>query len=150
MTVEHVDLKKFMGDWYVLAGRFTLFESGVHNGLESYTWNETKQRIDVAFTYHQGSFDGPMKSIPQKAWVHDQSTNSHWKISPLWPIKLDYLIVALDPSYQWCAIGVPDQKYLWIMARDWRKPQHTIDQAKAQLQIRGYPTTNLSFVPHQW
>jgi hypothetical protein len=38
-TVQKVDIEKFMGDWYVLAGRFTFLEMDVHNGKEKYTWN---------------------------------------------------------------------------------------------------------------
>lgn len=139
-----------MGDWYVLAGRFTFLEKDVHNGLESYTWNQDKERIDVDFHYNQGAFDGPKKSIPQKAWIHNQETKAHWKVSPLWPFKFDYLIVALDPSYRWTAVGVPNQKYLWIMARDWKNPEATIEEATKQLNEIGYDTKDLVRVPHRW
>ncbi|MFN7263067.1 MAG: lipocalin family protein, partial [Pseudobdellovibrionaceae bacterium] len=53
-TVAQVDIQKFMGDWYVLAGRFTPFEKEVHNAVEVYTWNEKEQRIDIGFTYNKG------------------------------------------------------------------------------------------------
>jgi apolipoprotein D and lipocalin family protein len=148
-TVEKVEIKKFMGPWYVLAGRFTFLEEDVHNGIERYTWNEPNQRIDVDFTYNRGSITGPKKSIPQKAWVHNADTGAHWKVSPLWPFKFDYLIVALDENYLWTAIGVPNQKYLWIMARDYRNPEATIDAAVKELEMRGYDTKNLVRVPHQ-
>lgn len=149
-TVDKVDINKFMGGWYVLAGRFTFLEKNVHNGLERYTWNQDKQRIDVDFTYNKGSLTGPKKSIPQKAWVYNQETKAHWKVSPFWPLKFDYLVVGLDENYRWTAIGVPDQKYLWIMARDWRNPEATIQDAVKHLNERGYNTENLVRVPHQW
>jgi apolipoprotein D and lipocalin family protein len=149
-TVENVDINQFMGSWYVLAGRFTFLEKDVHNGLEKYTWNTEKDRIDVDFTYNKGSLTGPQKSIPQKAWIYNQSTKAHWKVSPLWPFKFDYLVVALDKNYQWTAIGVPDQKYLWIMARDWKNPESTIQEAIKQLDKVGYDTKNLIRVPQQW
>jgi apolipoprotein D and lipocalin family protein len=149
-TVQAVELNRFMGDWYVLAGRFTFLEKDVHNGLETYTWNQGKERIDIAFTYNQGSLDGPKKSLPQKAWVQDKQTNAHWKVSPLWPFKFDYLIVALDKDYRWTAIGVPDQKYLWIMARDWKNPGLILEEAVMALESAGYDTKNLVVVPHQW
>lgn len=148
-TVEKVEICKFMGDWFVLAGRFTFLEKDVHNGLERYTWNQDKERIDVSFTYNKGSMTGPKKSIPQTAWIFNQETKAHWKVSPFWPFKFDYLIVALDVNYRWTAIGVPDQKYLWIMARDWRNPESIIDEAVKQLNAIGYDTKNLVKVPHQ-
>ncbi len=149
-TVEKVDLKRFMGNWFVLAGRFTFLEKDVYNGLEIYTWNDEKQRIDVDFTYNKGSFDGDKKSIPQKATVYNEKTNAHWKVSPLWPFKFDYLIVDLDEDYQWTAIGVPDQKYLWIMARDWKNPETIIKTVTERLEKKGYDAKNLVIVPHRW
>jgi len=149
ITVSNVNIDKFMGNWYVLAGRFTFLEVDVHNGLETYTWNKEEQRIDVGFTFNKGSFSGPIKSIPQKAWIFNKNTNAHWKVSPFWPLKFDYLIVALDENYEWTAIGVPDQKYLWIMARDWKNPELIIEKAITQLKSQGYNTDNLIRVPHK-
>jgi apolipoprotein D and lipocalin family protein len=149
-TVQNVEIEKFMGDWYVLAGRFTFLEVDVHNGLERYTWNQDQQRIDVDFTYNKGSLTGPQKSIPQKAWIYNQETKAHWKVSPLWPLKFDYLIVELDKNYQWTVIGVPDQKYLWIMARDWKNPEPIVKEAILSLEKKGYDTKNIILVPHQW
>jgi len=149
-TVKKVEINKFMGDWYVLAGRFTFLEKNVHNGLERYAWNQDHERIDVEFTYNKGSANGPKKSIPQKAWIYNKETKAHWKVSPFWPLKFDYLVVALDENYRWTAIGVPDQKYLWIMARDWRNPSSTIEDAIRRLNEIGYNTNDLIRVPQQW
>ncbi len=149
-TVDKVDINRFMGDWYVLAGRFTFLEKEVHNGLEQYTWSQDQERIDVDFTYNKGSLNGPKKSIPQKAWIYDQNTKAHWKVSPLWPLKFDYLIVALDKDYRWTAIGVPDQKYLWIMSREWKNPDSIVAEAVKRLNEIGYDSKNLILVPQQW
>jgi apolipoprotein D and lipocalin family protein len=149
-TVEKIDVQKFMGDWYVLAGRFTDFETEVHNAKETYTWNAGEDRIDVAFVYNKGSFEGPIKSIPQKAWIENKTSMAHWKVSPLWPFKFDYLVIAVADDYSWTAIGVPSQKYLWIMARDWKNPEPTVKAAVERLQELPYDVENLVTVPHRW
>lgn len=149
-TAERVELERFMGDWYVLSGRFTFLEKGVHNGIERYALNEKENRIDVDFTYRKDSFGGELKSLPQKAWVEDLKTNAHWKVSPMWPLKFDYLVLAVAEDYSWTAIGVPNQKYLWIMARDWRNPEPIIKKAVSQLNQIGYNTDGLISVPHSW
>lgn len=148
--VAKVDLNRFMGDWYVLAGRFTPLEKEVHNALEVYKWNAAEERIEIGFTYNKGSLTGPVKSIPQKGWVYNKQSNAHWKVSPLWPLKFDYLIVELADDYSWTAIGVPDQKYLWIMARDWKNPSATIEAAVKKLTAKNYDASNLVLVPHSW
>lgn len=150
MTVQKVDIQEFMGNWYVLAGRFTSFEKDVHNALEVYKWNTKKNRIDIGFTYRQGSFDGKLKSIPQTGWVYNEKSGSHWKVSPFWPLKFDYLIVALAPDSSWTVIGVPNGDYFWIMARDYRHAEGKISDALSELKKIGYPTDPFVIVPHKW
>jgi apolipoprotein D and lipocalin family protein len=147
-TVDKVEIPKFMGDWYVLAGRFTFLEKNVHNAIERYTWNEKENRIDVGFTYNKGSLQGEVKSLPQKAWIYNSKTNAHWKVSPLWPFKFDYLVIDLADDYSWTAIGVPSQNYLWIMARSPKNPELTVKEAIERLQAKGYNTENIVIVPH--
>ncbi len=149
-TVSKLEIDKFMGKWYVVTGRFTFLEKGAHNSVELYTWNESESRIDVNFTYNKDSFDGKLKSIPQKAWIHDKDTNAHWKISPFWPIKMSYLVIGLSDDYSWTAIGVPDGKYLWIMSRKPNMEQVEIDKVINQLKASGYPVNDLVKVPQRW
>lgn len=149
-TVERIELDKFMGQWYVMAGRFTLFEKDVHNGIESYLWNAKENRIDISFTYNKKSFDGPQKSYPQKGWVHNSTTNAHWKVSPFWPLKFDYLIVDIAPDYSWTVIGVPDQTYVWIMARDYTISRSKVDEIIKSMASKGYNMKDIVFVPHKY
>ena len=147
-TVSKVDRDRFMGDWYVQAGRFTFLESDPYNSIESYSWNEKEGRIDVDFRYNKGKLDGPLKKYPQKAWIENKTTNAHWKVQPIWPIKADYLIIALDPDYQWTAIGVPDQKYLWVMSRDPQFSKEKVGEVMKELDRLGYSTKDIQYVEH--
>lgn len=147
-TVNYIDLNKFMGDWYVIAGRFTFLEAGAHNAIEKYTWNEKEQRIDISFNFNKDSFDGKVKSIPQKGWVYNKQSNAHWKVSPFWPLKLDYLVVAIADDYSWTAVGVPSGKYLWIMARNKKLSDEQLQAVKSDLKKINYPVDDLHFIPH--
>lgn len=149
-TVQKVDIKKFMGSWYVLAGRFTIFERGAHNAIENYSYNALKDQIDIDFKFRKNSFDGETKSIPQTGWIHNKETNSHWKVSPFWPLKLDFIIIALADDYSWTAIGVPSQKYLWIMAREYNGASQIVDTALKTLSVEGYDISNISTVSHRY
>lgn len=149
-TVDRVEIEKFMGRWYVMAGRFTPFETDVHNGIESYAWNADKSQIDISFDFNKGGFDGSKKSYPQKGWIHNATTNAHWKVQPFWPLKFDYLIVDLASDYSWTVIGVPDQKYVWIMARDYTISRDKIDEIIKSMADKGYNMNELVFVPHKY
>ena len=148
-TVDYVNRDRFMVKWYVQAGRFTPLEKNVTNAIEQYTWIEKGQYIQIDFSYNQGNFDGPLKKIPQKGYIENTKTNAYWKISPLWPLKFDYLIVALDPDYKWTAIGVPSEKYLWIMTQEQQISKEQLAQIVKEIEAVGYPADNLTYVPQQ-
>lgn len=148
-TVPNIELKKFMGPWHVQAGRFTMFEKDPYNSVESYSWNAEKNQIDIDFRYNQGGFDGPLKTVPQKGWVLDSMNNSHWVISPLWPLKFDYLIIGLGENYEYTVIGVPDQKWLWVMTRDPHFPREKVDQILKEIEISGYSIKDIQYVQHK-
>lgn len=148
-TVEKVELSRFMRRWFVIAGRTTFLERGAHNATESYTWNEARKRIDIDFKFNKDSFEGTLKSIPQKGWVENQTTNAHWKVSPFWPIKADYLIIGLDPGYRWTAVGVPSQNYLWIMASTPEMSDGELKKILEQVAATGYSIEEVKRVPQQ-
>lgn len=148
-TVSNVDLQRFMIPWHVQAGRFTSFEKDPYNSIESYTWNEKEQRIDIDFSYNQGGFNGPVKKIPQKGWVKDTKTNATWEVQPWWPLKFDYLIIALADDYEWTVIGVPNQNYLWVMSKDPHFPREKVDQIIRDIAKTGYSIENIQYVQHK-
>lgn len=149
-TVAKVDLLKFMGSWYVSAGRFTIFEKNVTNAVETYRYDPVNKWIDIDFSYRKGSPKGKLKKIPQTGRVVDGTNNSHWHISPLWPFKFDYLILALARDYSWVAIGVPDQKYLWIMHREKQASRQDVNLVVKKLKSIHYNVEDLQIVPQKW
>ncbi len=146
-TVKYVDLEKFMGDWYVVTGRVTFLEKGAFNPLEQYSLNNGK--VDIKFSYNKNSLTGPLKKIPQTGFIINTETNAYWKVSPFWPLKFDYLVIALDKEYEWTAIGVPSQKYLWIMFREPHPSQEKISDVINEVSQKGYDTENLEYFQHR-
>lgn len=149
-TVNNLDIQRFMGKWYVIAARATIFENGAHNSVENYFWNDREKRIDVDFTYRKDSFDGKLKRITQKAWIYNEKTKAHWKVQIIWPFKLDYIVVDIDENYQWVVVGVPSESYAWIMSRDWKMSDEQLNQIKQRLDNLGYSTKDISIVPQKW
>ena len=71
-TVDHVDLQRFMGDWYVIANIPTAIEKGAHNAVESYQLNDDGT-IATTFTFRDGAFDGEAKAYHPRGFVKDDS-----------------------------------------------------------------------------
>ncbi|MFK7898797.1 MAG: lipocalin family protein [Myxococcota bacterium] len=146
--VESVDLERFAGLWYVISSMPTSAEEGAHNSTEEYTLREDGE-IDIENRFRVGAFDGPEKIITMRGWVHNEVTNSEWRVQPIWPIRLSYLILELDPDYQHVVVGHPSKRYVWIMSR-----QPTLDpEIEADLRARlgeaGYDVEKIQVMPQQ-
>ncbi len=112
-----VDLERYMGDWHVIANIPTFIERGAHNAVETYELNEDGT-IATTFRFNRGSFDGPVRTLRPKGFVHNTETNAEWRMRFIWPFKAAFLIIHLDEDYETTIVGVPSRSYLWIMARD--------------------------------
>ena len=152
-TDKNIDLQRFMGDWYVIGSIpidfFFASEAGAHNAVESYALNDDGS-IDTRYRFRKNSFDGPVKSFNPTGFVHNTETNAEWRMQFLWPFKSAYLIVYLDDDYSKTIIGVPNRKYIWIMARS---PDLSEAEYQELLDISaaaGYDLDEIVRIPHRW
>jgi len=147
-TVDHVDLKRFMGDWYVIANIPTSIEKGAHNAVESYRLNDDGT-IATTFTFRDGGFDGKTKTYHPRGFVQDDS-NAVWGMQFVWPIKADYRVIYLDDDYKVTVIGRNKRDYVWIMARKPEIPERELTQILDMLGAVGYDTSEIQRVPQRW
>ena len=145
--VEHVELPKYMGTWYVIANIPTMFEKDAYNATETYTWNEKEKRIDVMFRFNQGGPEGKVKEYPQKAFVDNKDTQAEWLVQPLWPFKFSYLILDLAPDYSYAIVGVPNRKHVWILGRAPIMDNNVYRGLEFKLAGMGFDVAKLQKVP---
>ena len=146
-TVPHVDLPRYMGDWYVIANIPYFAEKGCVDSIESYALRPDG-KIDNWFTCREKSFDAPMKrKATAVATVKDTTTNASWAVRFFKVISVKYLILDLDPNYQWVAVGHPSRNYGWIMSRSKSLPDQTYEQILKDLKDQGYDTSKFQKVP---
>lgn len=148
-TVDHVELDRFMGPWYVIANIPTFLEKDIYNAVETYTRNEDGT-IATNFTFRKGAFDGKVKEYNPKGFVQDDPSNALWVMQFVWPIKADYRIVYLDDDYKTTIIGRRKRDFVWIMARTPTISDLEYDQLVAHVESIGYDTSKLIRVPQQW
>ena len=143
---ERVDIDAFMGDWYVIANIPTFIEKGAHNAVESYSRKEADV-IDTTFTFNKDSFTGPKKQYNPTGFITENPSNAEWKMQFLWPFKSEYIIVYVDPAYQYTIIGRTKRDYVWIMARN---PNISTEKLNELIQIavdEGYEKSAIQMVP---
>ena len=147
-TVPAVDIPRFMGDWYVIACIPTAIERQAYGAVESYRLLPDG-RIDTVFTFHKGSFDGPLKRYNPTGFVKPGSAGAVWGMRFIWPIKADYRVMYLDADYTQTVIGRQKRDYVWIMARSPTLPPSDYARLVALLEAQGYQVADLRRVPQQ-
>lgn len=147
-TVESVDLKKFMGDWYVIGNIPTFIERQAYNAVEHYEL-DSDGNIPTTFTFNKGSFDGPLKTYHPKGFVRDKSNNSLWGMQFIWPIKADYRIVYLSDDYQQVIVARKARDYVWIMARTPKISDADYQTLVQKTENLGYDPARIRKVPQQ-
>jgi apolipoprotein D and lipocalin family protein len=141
-TVDHVDLNRFMGGWYVIATIPTPFERGAYNALEQYALTPDGH-VATTFSYNKDGFDGPRKTMHATGFVRPGTGNAVWGMQFVWPFKADYRIVFLDADYTTTIIGREKRDYVWIMARSRQIDAATLDGYIRWLAELGYDTSKL-------
>lgn len=143
-----IDLKKFMGDWYVIAHIPTFIETQAYNAVESYKLMDDGT-IKTTFVFNKGSFDGPLKTYNPKGQVYNQQTRTEWRMQFVWPFKSAFLITAWYEKEGITIIGVPDRKYVWIMARTKTIPETRYTELVKELEHTGHDISKLRRVPQR-
>ncbi len=145
-TVSSVDLARYMGTWYEIARFEQFFQEGCVGSTATYSMRSDGDVKVVNSCTNEA--DGKKREAVGRAWVVDASTNAKLKVSFFWPFRGDYWIIDLGREYEYVAIGSPNRKYLWILAR-----QRVLDEAvyagvRERVARMGFAVENLIQRPY--
>lgn len=144
--VPHVDLPRFMGDWYVIANIPYFAERGCVGSVETYKLLPNGD-VDTTFTAKKPDFDGKDVKVRTLGIVKNKETNAEWVVQPFWPVRVAYVVIDLDPDYQFAVIGHPSRNYAWILARSPVIDDATYAAILARMAEQGYDSGKLEKVP---
>jgi len=147
-TVDKVDLRRFMGDWYVIASIPTFIERDAFNAIESYRLDDDGT-VATTFRFNKGGFNGPQKVYHPRGFIRDKDSNAVWGMQFIWPFKAEYRIIFLSRDYSQTVIGRTKRDYVWIMAREKTIPAAKYEEILKFLKDQGYNIKNLRKVPHE-
>jgi len=143
---SHVDLPRFMGDWYVIASIPTIFEKDIHNAKDTYAL-KADGTIATTFTFNAGAADGPVERYTSTGCVLDPDSNAVWGQQYIWPLKADYRIAYVSPNYDATVIARAKRDHVWIMARSPSLPDAELARLTEFIGSQGYDITKLKRVP---
>lgn len=145
-TVPHVDLDRFMGDWYVIAIIPWFFERNNVGTMDIYE-ARPDGKIDIRYVFHKKSLEAPRKEMKAVARVLNRETNAEWRVQFLWPFEAPFLIIDLSDDYGYTVIGHPSRDLLWIMARKPVMAEGDYENVLRRLTGQGYDTSRIVKVP---
>lgn len=148
-TVEHVELDRFMGDWYVIANIPTFIETDAYNAIENYSMNDNGS-IATTFTFNEGSPDGEQKQYHPTGYIVDEQSNALWDMQFIWPFKAEYRVIYLDENYQTTIIGRTKRDYVWLMSRQSNISEDSYKTLLAFMEAQGYDINKIQKVPQVW
>ncbi|MBT1074005.1 lipocalin family protein [Geobacter grbiciae] len=115
LTVEYVDLNRYVGTWHEIARYPNSFQKGCLGSTASYTLRQDGE-IDVVNSCRDAE-EGEIRQAKGRAWVVDKTTNARLKVSFFWPFRGDYWIIDMGKEYEYAVVGTPNRKYLWVLSR---------------------------------
>jgi apolipoprotein D and lipocalin family protein len=147
-TVEHVDVKRYMGTWFEIAKFPQRFERGLVGIRADYSLLPNG-KVRVLNSGYKEDFNGKLKTVKGKAWVVDTTTNAKLKVSFFWPFAADYWIIDLGKDYEYAAIGEPSRKYLWILSRTPLMDETVYNGLLKRMQDKGFEISKLERNPQK-
>jgi apolipoprotein D and lipocalin family protein len=144
---HHVDLPRFMGDWYVIAATPTWIDGDAHDAVEAYRL-AADGSIETTYTFRDGA-GGALRTWRPRGFVRDRTTNAVWGMQFVWPIEADYRIAWLAPDYSQVIVARERRDFAWIMARTPRIAQADLDTRLRFLADAGYDPARLRRIPQR-
>ena len=143
--VEHVELSRFMGTWYVIANVPYFFENGKVATRDEYRLRPDG-RIDNDFVFKK-RFGEPDRRWRGISTVVPGSGGARWKVQFIWPFSSELVVVQVDDDYQGAALMSPDASHAWVFGRTPLMQPERYDALIATLKANGVDTGIMQKVP---
>ncbi|MBI9030562.1 lipocalin family protein [bacterium] len=148
LPVANVDLIQYQGTWYEIAKLPNWFQKKcVKNTTASY---QLKEDGHISVINRCVEKDGDINSVEGMARIVDPKTNAKLEVSFarfLWSNWFwgAYWVIGLADDYSWAIVGGPNHKYAWILAREKKLDDSTLDQIFGILKDQGYDPNKFEF-----
>ena len=146
-AAEHVDLARYMGHWRVSANIPYFAEDGCFDSIESYALRPDGD-IDNWFSCRKGSAAAPLQlHASARALVVNRQSNAQWNVAFYRFLKVKYVVLAVDPDYQWAAVAHPSRQYGWVLTRGASLSEETYAHVLQVFRDAGYDVSRFVRVP---
>jgi apolipoprotein D and lipocalin family protein len=145
-TAKYVDIESYIGKWYTITTLPQFFSLGCAGQTAEYAI-KSEREISVLNTCIKKS--GKKKRIYGQATVTNTQTNAELEVTfnnfftRLFKVKGEYVIIKLDPQYEYVMVGTSNRKSLWIMSRRPTMPEEELAEYISLAKRLGFNTKKL-------
>ena len=147
-VVEHVDIKRYLGEWYEIARYPHSFEENCYAVTADYALRDDGS-IQVTNRCREGSLEGELDEVVGTANIVDSKTNAKLRVTFFWPIYGDYWIIDLDKDYQYAIVSESKRQYLWILSRTPTMDESLYEKLTTKLKKNGFDLSFLTKTPQK-
>ncbi|WP_049426205.1 lipocalin family protein, partial [Stenotrophomonas maltophilia] len=110
-----IDLKRFMGTWYVIGRVPNFIERGHVASVNDYELRD-EHKVGITYRYRDG-FGEPLQEVRARASVDPDSGNHGWRTWFYRVVPTHSRVLEVAPDYSWALIGYPGREMAWIFSR---------------------------------
>jgi len=136
----NVDLARVYGGWHIIATMPNSFERGMVAPYDVYAPG-AKGEVREDFYVQRGSFGAPRKHFTVRDFIAPSTGNAHWRVQVIWPLKLPFLMLYLDPGGRYILWGEDSRKLGWVYARETDIPDADYRDLMQRFAVLGFDTT---------
>jgi apolipoprotein D and lipocalin family protein len=134
-TVTQVDVSRYLGTWYQQALIPNKFQAVCVSDTRA-TYLRDGDGLVVVNQCRRA--DGLLEKVQGVAKIVEGSNNAKLRVSFFRPFYGDYWVLALDPGYNWVLVGEPKREFGWILSRDNKLDDATVNQILDRAVSLGY------------
>lgn len=146
---DNVDLKRFLGKWYVHGFTPTFLDKNAVNATETYELGEDG-KINTTYAFRKHEPGGKQKTYKPIGWVYDKRTSAEWRMRFFGLFTAPYYILYVDENYETTVVGHPKKELAWIMSRSPQVDSDTYNRLLDELKNRDYKLERFRRMQQEW
>jgi apolipoprotein D and lipocalin family protein len=134
-VVANVDVARYLGTWHQVSWIPNSFQGDCASDTKA---TYTLDGADLRVQNQCKDVNGKTTEAIGIAKIVEGSNNAKLRVSFFRPFYGNYWVLALDPDYKWVLVGEPKRKFGWVLARDNKLDDATLNQILDRAVALGY------------
>lgn len=144
--IEDFEVERYLGVWYEIARLDHSFERGLSQVSATYTMKDDGSIRVVNRGYSKKK--QTWKSAEGNAGFVKDTSVGHLKVRFFGPFYSSYVILDIDPAYQYALVCGPNKGYLWLLSRHPILNKSHFNRLVNKAETLGFATDKLLLVDH--